>query len=108
MASDRLQRNRYQRALNERPTPATDKLLYMEKSKKLFNPQAILHNVNCVRGIIQRIRQREGGIGSVEDELVLYRSIQDLDLLMDMVNNLKTAYDDLQSRFDSVNTTREK
>lgn len=52
-----------------------------------------MDNVNGLRGMIQRVRQKEGGIGSVEDELVLHRAIQDLDLLVDIVDGLKAHND---------------
>lgn len=69
---------------------------------KRFNPKVMLENIDCIRDMIQRIRQKEGGIGSAEDELSLCRAIQDLDLLVDIADGLKAAYDTLQSKFDTV------
>ena len=69
---------------------------------KRFSAQKMLSNIDYIKDIIQRIRQKEGGIGSDEDELSLHRMVQDLDLLIDMVDGLKAAYDELISKFDTV------
>ncbi len=69
---------------------------------KRFNPKVMLNNIDCIRDMIQRIRQKEGGIGSVEDELSLHRVIQDLDLLVDITDGLKAVYDDQQGKLDTV------
>ena len=73
-----------------------------ELSLKRFSAKAMLDNINSLRNIIQRIRQKEGGIGSVEDELCLYRAIQDQDLLVDIADGLKAAYDKQQGKLDTV------
>lgn len=57
-----------------------------------FNPQMMIGNIGNIRALIQRIRQKDGGIGSPEDELTLHRAIHDLDLLVDIVDGLKAAY----------------
>ncbi len=69
---------------------------------KRFSSKAMLSNIGVVKSIIQRIRQQEGGIGSLEDELSLHRMIQDLDLLVDVADGLKASNDELQ---DKLNTT---
>lgn len=58
--------------------------------QQAFNPQAMLANVGGLKSMIQRIRQKDGGIGSVEDELVLHRAINDLDSLADLAGKLQT------------------
>lgn len=72
---------------------------------KRFSSKAMLKNIDGLRHIIQRIRQKEGGIGSLEDELCLYRAIQDQDLLVDIADGLKAAYDDQQGKLDTVAAT---
>jgi hypothetical protein len=72
---------------------------------KSFSAKVMLKNIGLVKTIIQRIRQKEGGIGSDEDELSLHRMIQDLDLLVDIVDGLKASYDELQSKFDIAAAT---
>ena len=69
---------------------------------KSFNPKVMLTNIGNVKNIIQRIRQREGGVGSDEDELTLHRLVHDIDLLVDIVDGLKASYDDLQSQMDTA------
>lgn len=61
-----------------------------------FNAQALLDNVGQMRLLIQRIRQKDGGVGSQEDELTLHRAIHDLDLLVDIVDGLKASCSRLQ------------
>ncbi len=77
-----------------------------EKSKELplrsFNPKVMLDNIASVKNIISRVRQREGGIGSDDDELTLHRLIHDLDLLVDIVDGLKARYDDLHGQFSTA------
>jgi len=63
-----------------------------------FNPQAMLDNIAATRQMIQRIRQKDGGIGSEQDELCLHRVIQDLDILVDMVEALKVSHVTLQQQ----------
>ena len=72
---------------------------------KQFGAKIMLKNIGLVKTIIQRIRQKEGGIGSDEDELSLHRMIQDLDLLVDIVDGLKASYDGLQTKFDIAAAT---
>ena len=68
-----------------------------------FNPKVMLDNIDYVRDMMQRIRQKEGGIGSVEDELSLHRVIQDLDLLVDITDGLKVTYEKMvQERNDRI------
>ncbi len=69
---------------------------------KHFSSQVMLSNIGSVKSIIQRIRQQEGGVGSLEDELSLHRMIQDLDLLVDMVDGIKANYDELHGKFDTI------
>ena len=72
---------------------------------KQINPVMMLNNIALVKTIIQRIRQKEGGVGSEEDELSLHRIIHDLDLLVDMIDGVKASYDDLQTKFDIAATS---
>ena len=72
---------------------------------KQFNPAIMLNNIGMVKTIIQRIRQKEGGVGSPEDELSLHRIIHDLDLLVDMVDGMKASYDELKTKFDVAATS---
>ena len=61
---------------------------------KSFNVQALIDNVAELRIIIQRVRQKEG-VGSDEDELAFHRAITDIDLLLDIIGGIKTAYESL-------------
>jgi hypothetical protein len=72
---------------------------------KSFNPKDMLSNIDLVKGMIQRIRQKEGGIGSEDDELALHRIIHDLDLLVDMVDGVKASYDDLKGQFNTTSAS---
>lgn len=72
---------------------------------KRFSSKAMLSNIGAVKSIIQRIRQQEGGIGSLEDELSLHRMIQDLDLLVDMVDGVKAKYDELCGEYETATTS---
>ena len=65
---------------------------------KRFNPTVMLKNIDVVRSMIQRIRQKDEGIGSEEDELALHRTIQDIDLLVDITDGLKAHYDELDGQ----------
>ncbi len=69
---------------------------------KRFSSQAMLSNIGSVKSIIQRIRQREGGVGSDEDELSLHRMVQDLDLLVDMVDGIKANYDEVYGKLETI------
>tara|TARA_S200002703_G_C3701314_1_gene215384 strand:+ start:400 stop:687 length:288 start_codon:yes stop_codon:yes gene_type:complete len=60
-----------------------------DKQDRAFNPEAMLGNISHVKSMIQRIRQKDGGIGSENDELCLHRVVHDIDLLADMVATLK-------------------
>lgn len=72
---------------------------------KKFSAKVMLTNIGLVKTIIQRIRQREGGIGSDGDELSLHRMIQDLDLLIDIVDGLKAHYDELAGKLSVAVTS---
>lgn len=65
---------------------------------KKFSAKIMLNNIGVIKTIIQRIRQKEGGIGSDGDELSLHRMIQDLDLLVDIVDGIKAHYDELAGK----------
>lgn len=78
-----------------------------EPAIRSFNPAIMLSNIDFVRGMIQRIRQKEGGIGSEQDELTLHRMIHDIDFLVDMVDGIKASYDTLKTSHDSVATDRD-
>ena len=69
---------------------------------KSFSPQEMLGNIAYIKSIIQRIRQKEGGVGSAADELCLHRMIHDLDLLVDIVDALKAAHANIASQADSM------
>ena len=69
---------------------------------RMFNSQVMLDNIKITKTMIQRIRQKEGGIGSDEDELSLHRSLQDLDLLVDIVDGIKAHNDNLAGNYDTV------
>lgn len=73
-----------------------------------FNPQAMLGNISELRSMIQRVRQKDGGIGSTQDELILHRAIHDLDLLVDIVDGLKAAYSKLQQEAHAVLTVNQQ
>lgn len=75
-----------------------------EYAFSLFSSKVMLDNINHIKGIIQRIRQKEGGIGSDADEMALYRMMQDVDLLVDIVDGLKASYDELKGQFDTLMT----
>ena len=65
----------------------------------------MLDNIELLRNMIQRIRQKEGGIGSQDDELALHRAIQDLDLLVDIADGLKASYDKLSQESQKLADT---
>tara|TARA_R110000824_G_scaffold103164_3_gene245192 strand:+ start:1009 stop:1290 length:282 start_codon:yes stop_codon:yes gene_type:complete len=69
-----------------------------DKPDLAFNPEAMLGNLSYVKGMIKRIRQKDGGVGSQEDELSLHRTINDIELLADMVAGLKIALGDMQQK----------
>ena len=69
---------------------------------RMFNSQVMLDNIKLIKTMIQRIRQKEGGIGSDEDELSLHRSLQDLDLLVDIVDGIKAHHDNLAGNYDTI------
>ena len=55
----------------------------------------MMKNVDKVNKIIQRIRNKEGGIGSDEDELTLYRLVQDLNSLTSTIGLLTKQYNEM-------------
>lgn len=67
-----------------------------DKQPRAFNPEAMLGNMSHVKDMIQRIRQKDGGVGSEDDELCLHRVVHDIDLLADMVATLKMGLGKLQ------------
>ncbi len=68
-----------------------------DKPNLAFNPEAMLGNLSHVKGMIKRIRQRDGGVGSQEDELSLHRTINDIELLADMIAGLKVSLSTMQN-----------
>lgn len=68
------------------------------KSNPVFNPEAMLGNLSHVKGMIKRIRQKDGGVGSQEDELSLHRAISDIELLAEMITGLKMSFSDMQQK----------
>jgi len=58
-------------------------------------------NVGKIKKIIQRIRNKEGGIGSDEDELALHRLVQDLNSLTDTINTLTEQYGEMLETRDN-------
>lgn len=69
-----------------------------DKPDLAFNPSAMLDNMSYVKGMIKRIRQKDGGLGSQEDELSLHRAINDIELLTDMVTGLKMTLGQIQKQ----------
>lgn len=69
-----------------------------------LNPQVVSDNIAHIKGMIRRIRQNEGGIGSQEDEMSLHRVVEDLVFLIDMLAKSKTSYAKLQTEFASMAT----
>jgi len=74
---------------------------------KSFSPHAMLGNIANIKGIIQRVRQKDGGIGADGDELCLHRAIHDIDLLVDIVEALKTAHGQVQNKLVTLQQTYE-
>ena len=68
-----------------------------DKPNLAFNPEAMLGNLSHAKGMIMRIRQRDGGVGSQEDELSLHRTINDIELLADMIAGLKVSLSTMQN-----------
>jgi len=66
-----------------------------------FSPQDMLKNVDHVATIIRKIRLKQGGVGSSEDELVLCRMIFDLKFMTDIVENLLDGSNIQSSKTDS-------
>jgi len=62
-----------------------------DNQPQAFNPEAMLNNMSILKDIIKRIRQKDGGVGSQDDELCLHRVVHDLDHLADMVAGLKVT-----------------
>ena len=54
-----------------------------------FSPEAMLSNISDMKNMIQRIRHKEGGVGTDKDETTLHRAISDIGLLVDIVDILK-------------------
>tara|TARA_R110002096_G_scaffold127375_1_gene275158 strand:+ start:287 stop:568 length:282 start_codon:yes stop_codon:yes gene_type:complete len=69
-----------------------------DKPNLAFNPEAMLGNLSHVKGMIKRIRQKDGGVGSQDDELALHRAINDIELLADMVAGLKLSLSAMQQK----------
>lgn len=69
-----------------------------DKPNIAFNPEAMLGNLSHVKSMIKRIRQKDGGVGSQEDELSLHRVINDLESLADIVAGLKMSLTDMQQK----------
>tara|TARA_R110002126_G_C10490983_1_gene504775 strand:+ start:23701 stop:23982 length:282 start_codon:yes stop_codon:yes gene_type:complete len=69
-----------------------------DKPDLAFNPEAMLGNLSHVKGMIKRIRQKDGGVGSQDDELALHRTINDIELLADMVAGLKLSLSAIQQK----------
>ena len=69
-----------------------------DKPNLAFNPEAMLGNLSHVKGMIKRIRQKDGGVGSQDDELALHRTINDIELLADMVAGLKLSLSAMQQK----------
>ena len=61
----------------------------------------MMKNVGKIKKIIQRIRNKEGGIGSDEDELALHRLVQDLNSLTDTINTLTEQYGEMLETRDN-------
>tara|TARA_R110000824_G_scaffold378310_1_gene569836 strand:- start:2389 stop:2682 length:294 start_codon:yes stop_codon:yes gene_type:complete len=78
-----------------------------DKPNLAFNPEAMLGNLSHVKGMIKRIRQKDGGVGSLEDELSLHRTINDIELLADMVAGLKLSLSEMQRQASEVLATRD-
>jgi len=53
-----------------------------------FNAQVMMTNVSHVKGMIQRIRQKDA-VGSEGDELILHRLLYDLESLVEVADTLK-------------------
>lgn len=73
-----------------------------------FSAKAMLENVAHLRDIISRIRQQEGGVGSVEDEMALHRALYDLDLLVDIADGLKAAHQNLERQHHDLGVVLEE
>lgn len=63
---------------------------------------AILTNIAYLRQMISRIRNKEGGLGSNEDEMALYRTLSDIDTLVAALENLKSVYDQAIAQRDET------
>lgn len=54
-----------------------------------FNPAVVLSNIEAVKDILRRLRQKEGGLGSEQDELALSRMILDFDALFGLTETAR-------------------
>ena len=66
-----------------------------------FSPQNMMKNVDNVTALIRKIRLKQGGIGSPEDELVLCRIVLDLKFMTDIVESLLDGINIQSSKTDS-------
>tara|TARA_R110002094_G_scaffold205958_1_gene176685 strand:- start:1675 stop:1956 length:282 start_codon:yes stop_codon:yes gene_type:complete len=78
-----------------------------DKPNLAFNPEAMLGNLSYVKGMIKRIRQKDGGVGSQDDELALHRTINDIELLADMIAGLKITLSDMREKAERAITERD-
>jgi len=70
-----------------------------EPTFKGFDSKVMLDNVSKLQLLIQRVRQNES-VGSDADELVIHRSIQDLDMLLDIISGLRAHTDQLDQKHE--------
>lgn len=63
-----------------------------------INVEVLMQNAASIKEIIRMIRNKEGGVGSGEHELVLSRALLDIDMLMDTVNAVKEANTSLRKQ----------
>lgn len=78
-----------------------------DKQDTAFNPEAMLGNVSYVKDMIKRIRQKDGGVGSQEDELSLHRAISDTELLAGMVTGLRSSLVEIQRQANEAIAARD-
>jgi hypothetical protein len=70
---------------------------------KDFSPSEMMENVDKITGLIRKIRLKQGGIGSEQDELSLTRIVMDLKFMVDVCDGLRFHCDELETTLREIN-----
>lgn len=79
------------------PAPGSASRPDISEQLRSFSPTEMMGNIDKVSHIVRKIRLKQGGVGSQDDEVTLYRMMMDLKFMVDIADGLTMHVHQLQA-----------